>query len=97
MGQDDTGEKIRKLRKANGDSLRALSDKIDSDSSNLSKLERGHREVTVEVLKKIIKVYNVDPSYFFNDGQRQVIDGVEATTEEVAEAVKLIRFLRPKG
>lgn len=64
----DVGMKIRKLRKENKDSLKSLAKKIDYDWSNLSKMERGIYSASVEVLNKIINVYNVDPSYFLGEG-----------------------------
>lgn len=61
----DIGKKIREVRKKNRDTLKELADKIDYDLSNLSKVERGKYGASVELLNKIIKVYNLDPNYFF--------------------------------
>lgn len=110
------GAKIRQLRLDNKDTLKSLSDKIGYDWSNLSKVERGTYGASVELLRKIIEVYEVNPKYFFGDGFTEsegnllmeeiltpsdlkekyqfVIDGVEATDEEIREAIKLIRYLR---
>lgn len=65
MDQGNIGEKIKKLRKENKDTLKSLAAKIDYDWSNLSKVERGIYSVSMELIKKIIGVYNVNPSYFF--------------------------------
>jgi|SRR5690625_363353 len=59
------GLKIRKLRKKNNDTLKELAKKINYDYSNLSKVERGLYEVTVDLIAGISKVYGVDPNYFF--------------------------------
>lgn len=65
MQQKETGLKIRKLRKQHGDTLQQLAAKVGYDYSNLSKVERGTYGIQLELLKKIIEVYQVDPSYFF--------------------------------
>lgn len=67
MKQDDFGEKIRKIRKLNKDTLKSLAEKIQVDWSSLSKIERGDRAASVELLRNIIEVYEVNPNYFFGD------------------------------
>lgn len=67
MVMSDVGMKMRNLRKNKKDSLKVLAEKIDYDWSNLSKMERGIYTPSVEIINKIIKVYNVDSSYFFGD------------------------------
>jgi transcriptional regulator with XRE-family HTH domain len=59
--------KIKVLRKKNRDTLKDLSNKINYDYSNLSKIERGIYQPSLELLKKIANVYNVDMNYFFDD------------------------------
>jgi transcriptional regulator with XRE-family HTH domain len=61
------GLKIKKLRKDNKDTLKSLAAKIDYDWSNLSKVERGVYGISVDILKKIASVYNVNPNYFFGE------------------------------
>jgi transcriptional regulator with XRE-family HTH domain len=115
------GLKIKQLRKENKDTLKDLAKKVDYDWSNLSKVERGIYGASVDLLRKITEVYNVNPSYFFSDdfteAEGHLIleddldpsvlrkkyrfiskngEGVEATDEELIEAIKLIRLLRPK-
>jgi transcriptional regulator with XRE-family HTH domain len=57
--------KIKVLRKKHNDTLKALANKINYDYSNLSKIERGIYQPSLELLRKIVEVYNVDMSYFF--------------------------------
>lgn len=61
------GEKIKKLRKDNKDTLKSLAEKINYDWSNLSKVERGLYGASIEMLKKIAEVYDINPNYFFTD------------------------------
>ena len=114
------GLKIKDLRKQNKDTLKSLAEKIDYDWSNLSKVERGVYGASVDLLRKVAEVYDVNPNYFFSDGFTQsegnlIVeetidpsdlkkkykfiddDGLEATEEEIIEAIKLIRLLRPKN
>ncbi|WP_338652667.1 helix-turn-helix transcriptional regulator [Sporosarcina psychrophila] len=86
------GTKIRILRTENKDSLQSLSEKVNHDKSNLSKIERGKYDTPVELLQKIIDVYNVDPRYFFNVPSELVDIG--ATDEEILHAIKLIRLIQ---
>ncbi|PAE44095.1 helix-turn-helix domain-containing protein [Bacillus sp. 7884-1] len=59
--------KIKVLRKKHRDTLKDLSNKINYDYSNLSKIERGIYQPSLDLLKKIANVYNVDMNYFFDD------------------------------
>ncbi len=88
------GTKIRQLRKENKDTLKSLAEKIGYDNSNLSKIESGKIDVTIELLQKIMNVYNVDSSYFFGAEKRIKIDDVEVSEEELKHAVRLIRYTR---
>lgn len=112
------GLKIKQIRKEHKDTLKALAAKLDYDWSNLSKIERGIYGASIDLLKKIIEVYGVNPGYFFDnysDAEGKllldekldpselkekfdfVVDGVPATDDEIKEAIKLIRLLRPKS
>lgn len=57
--------RIKQLRKKNGDTLKELAMKLNYDYSNLSKIERGIHVPSLELLRKIAEVYNVNMSYFF--------------------------------
>jgi transcriptional regulator with XRE-family HTH domain len=57
--------KIKLLRKENGDTLKELANKINYDYSNLSKIERGIYQPSLELLEKVADIYNVPMTYFF--------------------------------
>jgi transcriptional regulator with XRE-family HTH domain len=59
--------KIKVLRKENGDTLKKLAKKINYDYSNLSKIERGIYQPSLELLEKIADIYNVNLTYFFGE------------------------------
>ncbi|MCM3637722.1 helix-turn-helix domain-containing protein [Sporosarcina luteola] len=100
------GEKLKKLRKENKDTLRELANKINYDWSNLSKIERGKYGITPDLLKDILDVYGVDPNDFLGNvlrttdtgvsryEKRFVVDGMETTEREIADAIRLIRYFR---
>lgn len=116
MKEKSIGSKIRKIRIERKDTLISLSKKLDIDFSSLSKIERGDREASVDLIKRIVEVYAVDPKYFFGEGFTEseghllleenlqpselkkkydfIVDGVEATEDEIKEAISLIRRFR---
>lgn len=63
----DIGKKIRELRKQNGHTLEELGEKLNFNLSNLSKIERGFRKPNIELIEKIMKVYDVPLTYFFGE------------------------------
>lgn len=60
-------EKIRDIRLKKGLTLEELGDKINFNYSNLSKIERGVRTPTLELLEKLAEFYDVPLSYFFGE------------------------------
>lgn len=63
----DLGVKIKMLRKKNKDTLQELAKKINFNYSNLSKIERGDRKVSLEIVEAIARVYDVSVSYLVDD------------------------------
>lgn len=55
----DIGSSIRKARKAKGWTLEELAHQVDSDSGNLSRLERGIQGASPEMLNKIISLLGI--------------------------------------
>ena len=54
------GEKIRNLRKGNKLLLRQLASKLDIDSAQLSKIERGKRRAKREQVLYLAEIFQVD-------------------------------------
>jgi transcriptional regulator with XRE-family HTH domain len=63
----DISYKIRELRLKNGDTLEDLGNKLNFNFSNLSKIERGIRKPTIELIEQLSKLYDVPLSYFFGE------------------------------
>ncbi len=60
MSTENIGEKLRKLREENELPLRKVAALIDIDVAILSKMERGERPLTKEVVNNLAKIYKYD-------------------------------------
>jgi transcriptional regulator with XRE-family HTH domain len=57
MSTETIGEKLRQLREQNNMPLRKVAALIDIDVAILSKMERGERKLTKEVVLKLADIY----------------------------------------
>lgn len=55
----DIGQRIREARKARGLTLEALANQVDTDTGNLSRLERGKQGASQELLTKLFNVLHL--------------------------------------
>jgi len=60
MSNELIGEKLRKLREENKLPLRKVAALLDMDIAILSKMERGERRLTKEIVQKLAKIYKHD-------------------------------------
>ena len=60
MKQESFGVYIRRLREENNLPLRKVAAQLDIDTSTLSKVERGERPISIDYLKPLSKLLNVD-------------------------------------
>ena len=81
-------EKLKKLRKERGLTLRELEKEIGVSRAYLNEIERGIREPTLRVLDKLTSFYKVEPEVFFMREKR-----VRYLVEKDKEA-QLIRYFR---
>lgn len=68
----DIGQIIRNARKAKKLSLEELAHQVDSDSGNLSRLERGLQSTTPEKLKQIMRILGIQLSQQQDAGMSNV-------------------------
>lgn len=61
------GNKIRDIRLKHGHTLEELGDKLNFNPSNLSKIERGVRKPTIEIIEQLARIYDVHITYFFGE------------------------------
>lgn len=57
MSTETLGEKLRQIRESKGFPLRKISALIDIDVAILSKMERGERKLTKEIVLKLADIY----------------------------------------
>lgn len=98
--------KIKEFRKKNGDTLQSLSEKINYDYSNLSKVERGVYTPSIELLYKIAEVYKINISELLIEKDQKnildltvteniiTVDGKRVTKEELTFLIQSIRIFR---
>ena len=60
MSTETIGDKLRKLREENELPLRKVAALLDIDVAILSKMERGERPLSKEVVMKLAKIYKQD-------------------------------------
>lgn len=60
MSKETIGDKLRKLREENEMPLRKVAALLDIDVAILSKMERGERPLSKEVILKLAKIYKHD-------------------------------------
>jgi transcriptional regulator with XRE-family HTH domain len=64
--KNKVGNRIRELRKDLGISQEALGHKAEIDRTYVTDVENGRRNVSVEILERVIKALEVSISEFFN-------------------------------
>lgn len=62
-----TGQRLRKLREKAGLTLRKAAMQADIDVAILSKMERGERKLTKELILKLAEMYNEKPEKLIVD------------------------------
>lgn len=60
------GKRIKQIRKSLKLTQQAFCNKIDLEISNLSKIERGKSEPSLQTILKIIQVLNIEPNELFD-------------------------------
>ncbi len=63
--KDKVGQRIRDLRHELGISQEALGNKAGVDRTYVTDVENGHRNISVEILEKLIKALEVSFQDFF--------------------------------
>ncbi|WP_245592384.1 helix-turn-helix domain-containing protein [Ectobacillus panaciterrae] len=90
--------KIKELRKKNGDTLKSLAEKINYDYSNLSKIERGIYAPSLTLLQRIANIYGVDIRYFieskgekeYTQAEQQFMQDLDIDSEELFKKYNLV-------
>lgn len=103
------GDRIRKARKHKKLTLKEAAEKLDTNVSSLSKIERGEYEASYDMFEKLSQLYDVGVSYFFGENvdiPKELLDvGVEELViakeirdselndKEIKQIVDFIKFI----
>lgn len=63
------GQKVKELREEKGFSIEQLANISNVDRNYISDIEKGKRNVSIEIIEKIIKALDTDFVKFFNDNR----------------------------
>lgn len=87
-------EKIKLLRKKRGLSQQELADKIGIHITHVSRIENGHYQPSLEVIKKLMDVFEVSADYLLNDDTDSY--EIRIKDKSLTERIKLIDTLEKK-
>lgn len=79
----DIGEKIREARKAKGLTLEALANQVDTDTGNLSRLERGKQGASQDLLKRILGVLDMQVTHVIPQTYYNTLDVDNVTFQDI--------------
>ncbi len=65
--QEKFGNKVKSLREQKGISIEHLANNSNVDRNYISDIEKGKRNVSIEVIEKIMTGLDTDLATFFND------------------------------
>lgn len=94
------GEYIHKLRADSGLTLTKLAAALDIDQSTLSKIENGKRNVPVDVLPKLSKIFDLDLKRleyeYFSEKIAEIIYPQEEPSQLLKAAEEKAKYMRIK-
>mgnify|MGYP003401380439 CR=1 FL=1 len=95
------GKKIRILRINVGETIVQMSEKLGMSTSYLSSIENGKRNVPVEVLPKLSKIFNLDLKQleheYFSEKIAEIIYPQEEPRELLKAAEEKAKYMRIKN
>ena len=83
-------EKIKAFRKTAGMSQKELSDKLYIHVTHLSKIENGHLIPSIDIVRRLMKVFAVSADQLLNEDENSVMD---IQQHEMNEQLALINQL----
>ena len=98
MSTETVGEKLRQLREQNEMPLRKVAALIDIDVAILSKMERGERKLTKEVVLKLADIYKYSADdllvSFLSDKIMYEIQNEDLGEKALKVAEKRVKYLK---
>ncbi|HEV2391456.1 MAG TPA: helix-turn-helix domain-containing protein [Verrucomicrobiae bacterium] len=86
--QELVGARIRELRKARGWTLEDLAEKAQKHYTYIGGLERGDRNVTLEVLQAVASALHVPIKSLFNIAPHPLETKLNATSDDILSAIQ---------
>lgn len=98
MSTETIGEKLRLLREQNELPLRKVAASLDIDVAILSKMERGERKLTKEVVLKLADIYKYNTEellvLFLSDKIMYEIQNEDLGEKALKVAEKRVKYLK---
>ena len=98
MSTETIGEKLRQLREQNELPLRKVAALLDIDVAILSKMERGERKLTKEIVLKLADIYKYNPDellvLFLSDKIMYEIQDEDLGEKALKVAEKRVKYLK---
>jgi transcriptional regulator with XRE-family HTH domain len=98
MSTENVGEKLRNLREKSEMPLRKVAALLDIDIAILSKMERGERRLTKEIVLKLAKIYKYDKDellvLFLSDKIVYELQDEELSMDALKVAEEKIKYYR---
>jgi HTH-type transcriptional regulator, competence development regulator len=98
MSTKTIGEKLRQIREENNLPLRKAATLIDIDVAILSKMERGERKLTKEIVLKLAEIYNYNSDellvLFLSDRIMYEIQNEALGEKALKVAEKRVKYLK---
>lgn len=66
MGENNIGQKIKKLRTQAGFNQSIIAEYLQVDQSLISKIEKGERDASTDILKKLSELFGCETNVFFS-------------------------------
>ena len=98
MSTETLGEKLRQIRELNKLPLRKVAVLLDIDAAILSKMERGERKLSKEVVLKLADIYNYNKEellvFFLSEKIMYEIQGEDLGVKALKLAERKAKYLK---
>ena len=98
MSTETIGEKLRQLRERCNMPLRRVAVLLDIDVAILSKMERGERKLTKDIVLRLADIYNYNPNelliLFLSDKIMYEIQDEDLGEKALKVAEKKVKYLK---
>ena len=98
MSTETLGEKLRQIREQNELPLRKVAALLDIDVAILSKMERGERKLSKEVVSKLADIYKCNPEellvLFLSEKIMYEIQNEDLGEKALKVAEKKVKYLK---